>query len=461
MIQSERKRRKTIDYRFGPKHVEYIRSCESSEINVAEGSIRAGKTVDNIFAFAHDLKTTPDKLHLATGSTMANAKMNIGDCDGFGLEHIFRGQCRWGKFKGNECLFIKGPATQNRTRIVIFVGASLANSFKKIRGNSYGMWIATEINLHHDNSIKEAFNRTLAAKHRKIFWDLNPDNPDAPIYTDYIDNYAKKQTAGELSFRYNYQHFVLDDNITISEKRKQEIKDQYDEKSIWYMRDILGMRMVSNGLIYQAFSEYNQNNRGYFIVSSPADDYEEINVGVDFGGSGSAHAFVASGITRGYRKLVVLCSERIECEDRDIDPDMLGDMFCTFCMKVVSMVGVISNVYCDSAEQTLISGLRSSSRKHGLGWIRIQDAIKTTINDRIRLATMLLSQHRLFMVEHMTDSLERAMCHAVWDPKELTHDVRLDNGTSDIDSLDAFEYTYERLISRFVKVNGMKGEECR
>ena len=45
------------------------------------------------------------------------------------------------------------------------------------------LWIATEINLHHDNTIKEAFNRQLAAQRLKVFWDLNPDNPRAVSYT--------------------------------------------------------------------------------------------------------------------------------------------------------------------------------------------------------------------------------------------------------------------------------------
>lgn len=102
-------RKKTLAFRFSEKHREYIRKCEQCAYNVAEGAVRAGKTVDNVFAFAHELKTTPDRIHLATGSTMANAKMNIGDCNGMGLEWIFRGQCHWGKHKDNEALFIKGP----------------------------------------------------------------------------------------------------------------------------------------------------------------------------------------------------------------------------------------------------------------------------------------------------------------------------------------------------------------
>ena len=43
------------------------------------------------------------------------------------------------------------------------------------------------------------------------------------------------------------------------------------------------------------------------------------------------------------------------------------------------------------------------------------------------------------------------MAGAVWNPKNTTDDERLDNGTSDIDTLDAFEYTYERLISQLIR----------
>lgn len=43
-------------------------------INVAEGAVRAGKTVDNVLAFCHELKTTKDKIHLASASTLGNAK---------------------------------------------------------------------------------------------------------------------------------------------------------------------------------------------------------------------------------------------------------------------------------------------------------------------------------------------------------------------------------------------------
>ncbi len=255
---------------FGEKHKNYIRRAVESTISVAEGAVRAGKTVDNIAAFAYMIdRGVPDRIHLATGSTSANAKLNIGDCNGMGLEYIFRGRCRWTKFKGNEALVIR---SHKQDYVVIFAGAGKADSFKKIRGNSYGMWIATEINLHHEDTIKEAFNRQLAARVRKIFWDLNPSSPGEWIYKNYIDRFP--ETMGE---RYNYEHFTIRDNATVSPERLAEIESQYDKNSVWYRRDILGERCTPEGRVYN-FGEVNMTDeipgRGEYYISV---DYGTLN----------------------------------------------------------------------------------------------------------------------------------------------------------------------------------------
>lgn len=455
-MKKQIRKKKTLRYVFSEKHKQYIRSCRECEFNVAEGAVRAGKTVDNVFAFAQELKTTPDKIHLATGSTVGNAKLNIGVCNGLGLENIFRGQCHWGKFKDNEALFVKGPDTGWRQKIVIFAGGAKEDSYKKIRGNSYGMWIATEINLHHDNTIKEANNRLLAAKWLKIFWDLNPDNPKHPIYTDYIDKYRDMAADGNFPGGYNYMHCTIYDNKTITEERLRRIERRYDKNSIWYMRDIKGMRVVASGLIYRRFADDVSTKQYTFRLAEKPKNIMEINVGVDFGGSSSGHSFSATAITRGYRNVVSLASELIRCKDMsgnqiEIDPEMLGDAFCDFVQKILGVYGFITTVYCDSAEQTLIAGLRSSLRKRGLGWIKVENALKTEINDRINATSILMAQGRFFYMQGQCNSLETALCTAVWDPDEVTKNVRLDDGTSDIDSLDSFEYTFERRISQLIK----------
>lgn len=239
---------KRLHPKWTAKHKEYMHKGIKATISVAEGAVRAGKTVDNVAMFAKMLELgVEDKIHLASGSTSANAKLNIGDCNGFGLEYIFRGKCSWSKYKGNDCLKIR---TSGREYIVLFVGGSKADSFKKIRGNSYGMWIATEINLHHESMIQEAFNRQLASKTRRVFWDLNPSSPANFIYKDYIDKF--EETYGE---RYNYEHFTIRDNASITEERIRDIESQYDKNSVWYRRDILGERCNAEGLVYPMFNK--------------------------------------------------------------------------------------------------------------------------------------------------------------------------------------------------------------
>lgn len=457
-------KKKTIPFRFGSKHIDYIRKCAENTYNIAEGAVRAGKTVDNVYAFAHELETTPDKIHLATGSTAANAKLNIGDCNGMGLEYIFRGQCRWGKYKGNDCLIINGPKTRNKQRVVIFAGASLANSFKKIRGNSYGMWIATEINLHHDNTIKEAFNRTLASHRRKFFWDLNPDNPKAKIYTEYIDKYRKRAQSGELAGGVNYEHFTIFDNINISEQQREDIISQYDKQSIWYQRDILGIRCIAEGLINRKLAaEYTSQKATDKIHQITLQDsrrisYQKIAVGVDFGGNGSGHAFVATGIERPNKRIVALASSRIVDENDDIDPNQLAKYIVDFVIDIYRTYGKVTEVCCDSAEPVLIRGVKSAFSEAGFGELNIRNAKKDVINNRILAFCALFAQDRFNYVEGKCDTLLEALATAVWDETQLKK-VRLDNGTTDIDSLDAFEYSWERDIKSLLPLVKLSTEE--
>ena len=459
------KRRQTITYHWSQKHIRYIRLCASCAYNIAEGAVRAGKTVDNVYAFAHELKDTTDKIHLATGATAGAAKMNIGDCNGMGLEWIFRGQCHWGKYKGNEALIISGPDTHYEQKIVIFCGGGKADSFKSFRGSSPAMWIATEINLHHDNTIKEAFNRTLASHRRKFFWDLNPDHPNSPIYTEYIDKYVERAAKGEMLGGVNYKQFTIFDNINISEDSRKEFISQYEPGTIWYNRDILGQRCIAEGLIYPKmaaeFSLPAGQTKPHSITAQQARSMEIVKViiGVDFGGNGSGHAFVATGLTRNYEKMIALRSRRYleggNDEDTgmriaDVGPNEFNQFFLRFVRDVQRIFGFVTVVYADSEEQVLIRGMRNALAEAGIN-LRVEDALKTYINDRIFALTAMYAQERFYYVEPDCRSLMGAIGTAIWDPQQPTQNIRLDNGTSDIDSMDAFEYTFERSIERMIK----------
>jgi len=248
------KKTQQIDWApFSEKHKRYIQNALKNKMNVAEGAIRSGKTIDHCIIAAIYLETCKDKIHLASGSTIGNAKLNIGVCNGYGLENLFRGRCKWGKYRDNDALFI---ATQTGEKIVIFVGGGKGDSYKKILGNSYGLWIATEINEHYDSDdsrtsfIKVAFGRQVAAVRPLVLWDMNPCNPAHSIYKQYVDKYLTDYVGG-----YQYEHFTIRDNLSISDERRAEIESQYEIGSMWYRRDILGERCIAEGLIYPMWED--------------------------------------------------------------------------------------------------------------------------------------------------------------------------------------------------------------
>jgi PBSX family phage terminase large subunit len=428
---------------FSEKHRAYIRAALKNRMCVAEGAIRSGKTIDHCIIAATYLEQTPDVYHLASGSTMGNAKLNIGVCNGFGLEALFRGRCRWGKYRDNEALFIR---TQTGEKVVIFVGGAKADSYKRILGNSYGLWIATEINEHYDSPdsrvsfIKVAAGRQIAAQWPFTLWDLNPCNPKAAIYENYIDLYRDKGLEGG----YLYQHFTIHDNATITPERLREIESQYNPTTVWYRRDILGERAVAEGLIYQQFADTPEQ----FIVDDiPGQQIRKVVIGVDFGGGTSAHAFCAMGFTTG-GALVVLDEYR---EKAALTPNKLAEAFVDFLRRCMAR-WLVTAVYCDSAEQTLINGLRAAARAALIG-VNIADAAKKPINDRIRAVNILMGMGRFFVARGCVHTID-ALQNAVWDAKQLTEDVRLDNGTTNIDNLDALEYAFEREIPNLIKAWG-------
>ena len=94
-------------------------------------------------------------------------------------------------------------------------------------------------------------------------------------------------------------------------------------------------------------------------------------------------------------------------------------------------------------------GLSTASARASLR-TNIKPCIKLPILQRIRLINMLQSQHRFWILNNgETESIKEALYGAVWDADKV--DTRLDDGTSDIDSLDAMEYSGEKHYADLIR----------
>ena len=81
----------------------------------------------------------------------------------------------------------------------------------------------------------------------------------------------------------------------------------------------------------------------------------------------------------------------------------------------------------------------------------ILNSIKNSIVNRIRCTDLLLSNKRIFLCKGENDALVSGLSDALWDEKSGMQDRRLDNGTTDIDILDAFEYSFEAFIKELLE----------
>ena len=418
---------------YAPKQRELLRLWQRGElrrINLLEGSVRSGKTWISLVLWAFWVATMPkDGNYLMVAKTLTSLRRNCLDL----LQTLV----------GTKNFSYSLSKKEGRLfgRLIYLEGVNDARAESKIRGMTLQGAYCDELTLFSEDFFAMLLSR-LSCPGAKLIATTNPDNPNHWLMKKYIQ---RKDELDMLVLK-----FLIDDNTFLDSEYVENLKKEY--VGVFYDRYVRGLWVTADGAIYQTFAN---NRKAYQIAQDSVKDLMEINVAVDFGGGKSGHAFVATGIMRGYNKLIVLASERYVRADQiaEIDPDKLGELFVAFCRKIIARYGVIHHVYCDSAEQTLIAGLRSAARKSGLEWLApaIGNALKTTINDRIRATLRLMAQGRFFYIPEECRTLDDALSGAVWNPKNLTEDERLDDGTSDIDTLDAFEYTFERSIAQLIR----------
>jgi PBSX family phage terminase large subunit len=259
----------------------------------------------------------------------------------------------------------------------------------------------------------------------KAFFNCNPDSPAHWFYKRFIEE-RKEGTK--------YIHFTMRDNPIMSEKAIKNAEQTFS--GVFYNRYILGQWCVAEGAIYSVFSE---NKEKYFIGEIKALWRMKVNIGLDFGGNESKHALTATAIDLQEKKIYVLRSQSFSA--KGMTPDELYRRVVSFKEGVEREFSIrVEAIYADSAEQTLINGLRSRIN------VPVRNSIKEPIVDRIRCTTSLMATGSFFMIEENCTDLIEAFEMAVWNEKKPTVDIRLDNGTYDVDVLDSMEYSFERHI---------------
>lgn len=289
-----------------------------------------------------------------------------------------------------------------------------------------------EVALMPQSFVEQGLAR-LSVEGAKFWFNCNPKGPTHWFKKEYVDKVEEKNIL--------YLHFTMDDNLTLSERVKDRFKRMFI--GVFYKRNILGLWTTAEGAIYRLFADNTQD----FLINEVKDNLLLVTIGIDYGAGASKIKFVATGITYKFEKVIVLD----EYDLKEVyDPEQIYDHFLKFYQRVYETYDKCQYVFADygALGNVITLGLIKRCQKEGLP-VSVQDCTKGFINDRIFLSSTLMAQHRLLILKQ-NKVITQAFCDAVWDDKHP--DTRLDDGTTDIDSLDAFEYSinnfYEQLIRR-------------
>ena len=400
---------------FSQKQKEFWRNC-NHRWNVKSGATRSGKTYQDYFLIPRRLLAVEGKegLNVILGNTRETIRRNllIPMQTLYGVDYV-------GNLRADNSCEMFGQK-------VFCLGADNANRVDKVRGASIKYCYGDEVTTWSQD-VFDMLKSRLDKPYSKFDGTCNPENPQH-WFKRFLDSDADVFL----------QAYTIDDNPFLDAAFVENLKREY-RGTVLYDRYIKGLWVAAEGVVYRLFADHPEQ----FIVDDVPGTIRYATIGVDFGGGTSAHAFSCMGFTS-RNAIVCLADYR---EQAALDPTKLERDFVDF-VKMCQMQWLVTDVWCDSAEQTLINGLRAAAAQARLG-VNIGNAQKKPINDRIRALCILMGAGR-FYINRRCEATIDALKSALWDSNHTTTDVRLDNGTTNIDSLDALEYSFEREIPTLI-----------
>lgn len=399
------------------KQKEFIRNA-NKRYNIKTGATRSGKTYLDI------LYTIPARIRERAGKKGLNVILGVTNST---IERNILQPLR--ELYGDK--LIGSINSQNIAKLfgeeVYCLGAEKVSQVSKIRGASIKYCYCDEL-AEYNQEVFELLKSRLDKEYSVLDGALNPESP----------NHWLKQFLDSDADIY-CQSYTIFDNPFLPKNFVDNLCKEY-EGTVYYNRYILGQWCNAEGLIYTRFA----NEPTKYIWNKKKEDgtYDLPSgltiIGIDYGGTKSGQAFVCTRISHDFKYVITLGSEK---HMGDIDPDDLEELEIEFAKKMMYKYNCeIDYMFPDNEEVVLIRGLKR--RVQELGWnTLVRGCVKEPINDRIDCGRTMISYNILYYIPEECKIFVDALSSALWDD-EAKEDTRLDDFTTDIDTIDAWEYSW-------------------
>lgn len=383
----------SYEYKLSPKYKDFLK--HNAPVEFLEGTTAAGKTTVGITKFMLKVAKSKKKMHVIAAKTTGVAEKNIIQKE-YGIIDVFGDLV---KYNGNGDKDNKIPHirynTPNGDKVIYILGYDNVDKWKMALGSQFGCVLIDEINTASIDFVRE-----ICTRNDYLMATLNPDDPNLPIYSEFIncsrplEKYKKdvpveilEQLNSEEKPNWTYWFFSFYDNASLSEEDIEKKKLSAPKGTKLYKNKILGLRGRATGLIFSNFERKNN-----VISKEKAKTYKfiQFSAGLDTAYSESSPDTLAMtfiGITdKG--KLVILNEEVYNNKSLEIPlaPSDIAPRFFNFLERNRKEWGLARDVFVDSADQATITELKKFKRTNPCIYNFLNAYKKITIIDRIHLA---------------------------------------------------------------------------
>ena len=301
----------------------------------------------------------------------------------------------------------------------------------------------SQVSKIQGTSIKYAYGDEMAKWNKEVFimiqgsldkpyscldGALNPENKNHWLKKDFLD------VIEEKGLDVYTQYYTIFDNPFLPKDFVENLCKEY-KGTVYYNRLILGQWCDAEGLIFQQIA--NDDKR---FITTTIQYNSIISIGIDWGGNKSKHSITATKISRDFKSVQVLKASTMKATGTNTK--QVFRWIINFIKEIQDKYGTVSFIFADSAEQVLNNSLNGELRANKINLV-VQDSLKIEIKNRIELWNRLLNLDKISFIEGQCQTLIEALQTALYDEK-AKDDRWIDDGeTSDIDSLDSFNYSFE------------------
>lgn len=420
--------------KFNDKYNSFM--LNNAEAEFLEGTTASGKTTVGLYKFILEVARSPKQQHILAALDKGVIEKNIinKDC---GIVEEWDGICTYyGNGRGNETLAHILVSTNSGDKVIYCLGYNDKSKWKKALGGQYGCLYIDEINVADIEFVREASMRS-----DYIMGTLNPDDPALPVYEEFINRSRplkewEHETPKELLSMLDQPHtegwvhwyFNMDDNISLSEEKKERIIRNVPTGTKLWKNKIMGLRGRATGLVFSNFSNENVVKVKDIKekIKTSQIKFKRYSLGVDTAYSTQSPDTIAMefiGIDD--NSDIYVLEERVFNNAERREPlapsDVIREIvaFADYCRVAW---GDFRNIFIDSADQATITEAIKYKRENGSIYMFTPSWKEMKVIDRINLQLGWIAKLQFYVSEHCGEYLRELGVYAWKEDKDEPED---------------------------------------